>query len=118
MSSNFEKINVESGEIRGFKSPPSHQSRNPHEHWKIRCPCGFFVVWEISEPIESVKECFLVLRQNSIELKCVGDSCRRKGDTDVKVQERRFDLAARFLLVSTKKPPAPADRNRRLRFVV
>ena len=27
----------------GFKSPPSHQSRNLHGHWKIQCSCGFCI---------------------------------------------------------------------------
>lgn len=35
MSSDFEKINVESGEIGGFKSPPSHQEVSTKCRWKI-----------------------------------------------------------------------------------
>lgn len=27
------------------KSPPSHQSRNPHECWKIQYSCEFFVIF-------------------------------------------------------------------------
>lgn len=48
MSSDFEKINVESGKIRGFKSPPSHQ--------KISTECdeksmfrGFFCYLRLSD---------------------------------------------------------------------
>ena len=47
----------------GFKSPPSHQMRNPHECLKIKRSCGFLLVLEnefrkmLSSLNEETKQC-------------------------------------------------------------